>query len=190
MSRQVRWIAIAAGAVIALTACNSGEKEAEPSASPSTVTATTTTPSPTPTSSEESSSTTDDTITGVPTFEYFEACGRPCWLPINPNPKLVDGLALTSEWPFENYGPEEGDSFTVICSTQSLNGKEVQDDRGIGSTSWYEVVVPEDKLSIIDDHHTSLSVDDLEIAPDGGYLGFVPAIWVVLEEGADLMPCS
>lgn len=191
MSRQVRWIAIAAGAVIALTACSSGEKEAESSASPSTTTATTIAPSPTPTSSEESSAAVTDVVKGVPNFEYLSHCDAlRCSLPVNPTTKVLDGYAITDDnWPLEpsDEHSDDGDSMIIICA---LEGDWIQDDRdaAFNSNLWYKVIVPKEKLVIVDDHHRGLTTDDLEKTPDGDYYGYVSSVWVLLQE--DLVPPS
>lgn len=120
----------------------------------------------------------------VPNFRHF-AKGRPCWLPINPGPKLGDGTGtwpVTKNWPCEFYSlhlplyglaalswrRRPGDRLQVIGQ---VHGPIVTNDIGEQSDIWDVVLIPPGQVV--------RNVENLtEFDSNGTPLGFASDIWL------------
>lgn len=120
----------------------------------------------------------------TPNFRYH-AMGRPCWLPINPGPKLGDGTGtwpVTKNWPCEFYGPHipifgfaglswrhrPGDRLKVIGQ---VRGPVVKNDIGQTSDIWNVVLIPFGR--VVRNQQLLTEFDDVGIP-----FGFAPDIWM------------
>lgn len=98
-----------------------------------------------------------------PNFYYFEACGRPCYLPLYSQPSHAFGLPVTEGWPCEYYdahskgrGPHcvernrpDGDWIQVVGQ---VRGQRLRSEHVLASGEhessdiWDVVEVPVEKL--------------------------------------------
>lgn len=123
-------------------------------------------------------------FTATPNFRYF-AKGRPCWLPINPEPKLGDGTGtwpVTKNWPCEFYSLHlplyglaglswqyrSGDKLKVVGQ---VRGPVITNDIGVTSNIWDVVLIPYGR--VVRNAENLADFDD-----DGIPLGFVPDMWL------------
>lgn len=120
----------------------------------------------------------------VPDFRFYHACGRPCWLPVQPEPKAKPGRHINKPgWPYENFGEQHGDKLTLVCKTDAAKGKSIkqldksqwaQDDRGVSSTVWYRVQVPKGRIR----PGMLNSAPRLNGGRGKGYYGYVNSLWI------------
>lgn len=118
-----------------------------------------------------------------PNFHFFEACGRPCWLPAYPKPKMVRGMAVTEHWPCEAYrnhdrsagpacfsvDPHDGDWVQVVGQAR---GEMLRDEAGNRSDVWDLVVIPPEFLRLG-------AESMLQTSPDGyGFLAYMADLWL------------
>jgi hypothetical protein len=140
----------------------------------------------------------------VPNFYYFQACGRPCWLPLYQQPTEQSAF-VTDGWPCEYYGPnyssapsctqppsrrtagemadpavkDSGDRLLVICQTTRLNAGSatptIHNQVGQGSDIWDMVAVP--KAYISSDSPAAGRIAQVSGMP-GFYQAYAPDIWL------------
>lgn len=89
-----------------------------------------------------------------------------CWLPTQFQPSLVAGesVSLFNQWPLK------GDPVKVVCET---SGETLQDSTGKRSNRWFGILVPEEKIDSANTKATRI---------EGGYLGYVSALWLTDKE--------
>lgn len=128
-----------------------------------------------------------------PNFHYFRGCGRPCWLPLYPMPRLVPGTAVTKGWPIEPGDGREGDQVLVLCQVINTegtvaNGGAVQDDRQVSSNIWNLVLIPQ---SMVDAGDARIKfAAGLQPAPNNsGYLAYAADLWLG-NTGDHNLPCT
>lgn len=124
-----------------------------------------------------------------PNFYWFQACGRPCWLPIYAQPAIPEekGHALTEGWPCEAYfdhdrssgeacfdakrsleDRRDGDWLEVVGQVW---GQELRNEKGEVSTIWNVVRIPAGKLR--NGGHANVLRDN-----DGTVLGYASDLWM------------
>lgn len=120
-----------------------------------------------------------------PNFYYFEGCGRPCYLPLNPGPKLGDGTGtwpVTLGWPCEGYfqhdqhagphcysnTPHDGDWVEVVGQ---VTGPIVTNERHEQSEVWDVIRIP--LVRATRNQHLLGEADS-----DGCVLVYAPDMWL------------
>jgi len=131
-------------------------------------------------------------------FTYFKACGRPCWLPVYPQPALIKGTAVTKGYPCEYFAKTtssgycqgdttEGFLFHVVCQVHgqlppgAIGDTNLTDEAGHFSDIWDRIVIPLGALKG--------SKAPLVPSPDGeGYLEYGADLWLE-NTGWHNIPC-
>jgi hypothetical protein len=140
----------------------------------------------------------------VANFFYFPHCGRPCYLPLYPQP-TESSAGITRGWPCEYYNPNSpngpyclrpptgrrpsemanqankysGDRILVICQTTHLaNGQAAQiihNEAGQGSRIWDMVAVPVKRIT-----YNGVVTSHLRHVPGmkGLYEAYAPDLWL------------
>jgi hypothetical protein len=116
----------------------------------------------------------------VPNFYYFEACGRPCYLPLYSAPSHDTGKPVTEGWPCEFYsrhnrsrGPHcysqsqgEGDGVLVMGQ---VRGQSRRNEIGQVSDIWDVILLPPRKAT--------RNAEYLEHRGDM-FVAYAPDIWL------------
>ncbi len=124
-----------------------------------------------------------------PNFYYFVGWGRPCYLPLNPAPRIGGkDWAITEGWPCEYYIPysmmtptdgpycfdktnRDGDWIKVIGFVQ---GQEITNEIGQSSDIWYVIEVEAEKAT------RNVNLAETRQRPDGSmyYILYGSKIWL------------
>jgi hypothetical protein len=109
-----------------------------------------------------------------PNFYYFEGCGRPCWLPVYPEPRIMKGCSLTLNWPYESWQPPDGSPIMghFVEVLRQVRGERLRNEILQYSDIWNLIRIPQDR---IDPRTRHLA----KPAPDGdGYVGYAADLWL------------
>lgn len=129
-----------------------------------------------------------ETIYVRPNFYYFEGCGRPCYLPLNPAPRIGGkDWAVTEGWPCEYYIPisrkkpndgpycfsktsHDGDWVKVIGK---VRGQLITNEIGQTSDVWYVLEVSYGATR-------NLDLAERRQLPNGSYwyVLYAPQMWL------------
>lgn len=104
----------------------------------------------------------------TPNFEFYQSCGRPCWLPFMPSTKLMKGASITDNFPYEHFLGNNGNRVHVICQKhdQSTSNQE-----GQGSDIWDKVVIPKAQAT--------KNIGQFTATQDGtGFYAFASDLWL------------
>ncbi len=119
-----------------------------------------------------------------PNFYYFEGCGRPCWLPLNPAPKRGGpDWAVTDGWPTEpdyadykyikrNYvldDPDMVDNYVRVIG--QVRSQMTVNEIGQKSDIWDVIAIPPEKAT----RNTHLIA---ETDADGNYIVYASDLWL------------
>lgn len=110
-----------------------------------------------------------------PNFYYFEGCGRPCWLPIYPEPRIMVGCSLTRNWPFELWKPPNGSRVGghYVKVIRQVRGEGVRNEILQYSDVWNLILIPKEHIDPRTRHLTDQDPED-----DRYYLGFAADLWL------------
>ncbi len=130
---------------------------------------------------------TGEAFYATPNFYYFEDCGRPCWLPLNPAPKRGGpNWAVTDGWPSEInpdhliiqlqpsgyisalHKMDHGDKVLVVGE---VRGEIARDEVGNKSDLWYVIACPPDK--VVRNAHLIKERDN-----EGNYIVYANSLWL------------
>jgi len=119
----------------------------------------------------------------TPNFYYFAQCGRPCYLPIYPGPRLGGrDWAVTEGWPCEFYsrhertagphcycetGVKPGDWVQVVAQ---VRGQMITNEIGHRSDIWDVILLPREKAT--------RNVGLLVPADQESYYGLASDMWL------------
>lgn len=105
-----------------------------------------------------------------PNFNYYEACGRPCWLPAYPAPRIAPGWSLTDGWPMEDWPSHEEHDFVAVVGQvhgEMLRSEHVLPDGSFEQSDiWNMVAIPTDRL--VDPDTTAI----------GYKIGYMADLWL------------
>lgn len=131
-------------------------------------------------------------------FFYFEGCGRPCYLPLNPAPRIGNkDWAVTEGWPCEYYVPsshkkpddgpycfdkagKDGDWVRVIGQ---VRGQPITNDIGQVSDVWDVIKISDARATRnreLAESHRFVSMVDPGFIDEGPifFIVYAPDIWL------------
>lgn len=118
----------------------------------------------------------------------FNGGERPCAILLRTEPKLsaatinADKNTVRVEWPLESYGNKKGDELSVRC--YDPKGQEIKSyENSLASTDWYQVIVPEDKVTNAEAHPDSATINGTK-----AYIGWASVTWFNQNEHNPAVP--